>query len=279
MIDKQFTTTYIQSIASGEIKKAFLQKNKMIPDSLFRYEKFSPKRLVTLKRGKIFLSTPDKFNDIYDSVGIYYTEVFEQSILDRFGIEFASFKAMFDNLLNTYYKLSGITCFTEDRDNFPMWWSYAGNHSGICIEYDIADVSLNHSKSCDEIFPVIYCDEKVNFDNLLIRLTDNIEKGEPQVLPEMMLFHVLRGTLKHRSWSYEAEWRCIRVGAYGEADFVPKIKSVYLGSKFDKANISDIEDIARERDFNVYQLSSTSFTQQRYSFNSTPVFEHNTVEI
>ena len=138
---------------------------------------------------------------------------------------------------------------------------------------------LNHSKSCDEIFPVIYCDEKVNFDNLLIRLTDNIEKGEPQVLPEMMLFHVLRGTLKHRSWSYEAEWRCIRVGAYGEADFVPKIKSVYLGSKFDKANISDIEDIARERDFNVYQLSSTSFTQQRYSFNSTPVFEHNTVEI
>ena len=68
MIDKKITATYIQSLSSGEIEKAFLLKNKMIPGSLYRYEKFSPKRLDTLKKGQIFLSTPDKFNDIYDSV-------------------------------------------------------------------------------------------------------------------------------------------------------------------------------------------------------------------
>lgn len=128
-------------------------------------------------------------------------------------------------------------------------------------------------------FREISIDKKISFLSAQLHKRGKVSKVTAQVLPEKMLFHVLLGTLKHRSWSYEAEWRCIRVGAYGEADFVPKIKSVYLGSKFDKANISDIEDIARERDFNVYQLSSTSFTQQRYSFKRTPVFEHNTVEI
>lgn len=279
MIDKKITATYIQSLSSGEIEKAFLLKNKMIPGSLYRYEKFSPKRLDTLKKGQIFLSTPDKFNDIYDSVGLYYTEIFEQSIPSRFGISFESFQNIFDYFLKKYYTLSGITCFTEDRDNFPMWWSYAQNHSGICIEYDIADTFINQPKNCDEIFPVIYSDTKVNFDDLLIRLTDDIKKDEPPVLPEMLVFHVLLGTLKHRSWSYEREWRCIRVAQHGEADFVPKVKSIYLGSKFDRANISDIENLARERNFNVYQLSSTNFTQKLYSFNSTPVFEYNPANI
>lgn len=267
MPDNQLKDDYIQLLTSNEMERAFSLKNKMLPNTLFRYEKFDFKRLTTLENGHIYLSNPGRFNDIYDSVGLYYSDIFKQSIMTRLGIAFETFKFSFDYLLAIYYESSGIACFTEDRDNFPMWWSYADNHSGFCVEYDIDDAFKNNPKNCDEIFPVIYSTEKANFDKLLIRLTDNAQENEPLVRPEMLLFHILLGTTKHKSWSYEREWRCIRVGAHGASDFAPKVKAVYLGSKFDITNIPYIESIARKRNFNVYQLSPTSFEQKsQYSF-------------
>lgn len=258
---------YVSSMYNGKLKEAILYKQQNIPDSLFKYDDFKDNHLSSIKQSKIYLSSPSSFNDVYDGRGIYYSNDFLQSVYDRFGLKPDKFQKEFDCLLDSYYEHCGIACLTEDRNNYPMWWSYAHDHAGYCIEYDMKPVK----DSLAELYPVLYLDQKFNFDQLLIALTDNLGEHEPTISPAMFIFHIFLGTMKHSSWSYEKEWRYIKIMQNGNVSFPAKIKAIYLGCKFEKANIPVIEGIAKDLNFNIYQLTTSDHTHKDYSFTAQPV--------
>lgn len=258
---------YIPLMYKGKLEEAVLYKQRNLPDSLFKYDVFKENRLLSISKSEIYLSSPTTFNDVYDGRGIFYSNAFLKSVYDRFGVKQDDFQRVFDYLLDSYYNLCGIACFTEDRNNYPMWWSYAGDHTGYCIEYDTRTLG----NELREIHPVLYLNEKFNFDELLIALTEKIQKDEPAITPAMMMFHIFLGTMKHSSWSYEKEWRYIKIMQQGNISFPAKIKAIYLGCKFEKANIPTLEKIAKDMNFNIYQLSTADHMHKEYSFITRPI--------
>ena len=112
---------------------------------------------------------------------------------------------------------------------------------------------------------------KFNFDVLLTALTENIKEDEPNVTPAMLLFHRFLGTMKHISWAYEKEWRYIKLLMQGNISMPAKVKAIYLGCKFKKENIPQLEIIAKEQNFNIYQLSTSNHTKKSFSFEETLV--------
>ena len=258
----------------GKLESAYSLKRENLPSSLFKYEKVTNNRIDSIRNMALFYSAPDSFNDKYDTKSIYYSNAFLKSIEERFGESPEEFCKIFDAILDDYYKYCGIACLTEDRDNYPMWWSYADNHKGFCVEYDIASLVKENPKETNDLHPVIYLEKKFNFDNLLVSLTENIEAGEPLVIPAMVIFHILLGTMKHISWSYEKEWRFIKILQQGRVNNPAKIKAIYLGCNFDTQNIGYLEDIADEQNFNIFQLSPSGHTQKSFSFIEKPIREH-----
>ena len=265
-MQRKWIDQYILLLYSGVLNHANQYKCQHMPSSLFRYEKVEPCRLTSLEKSEIYLSSPKHFNDKYDTKGLYYSENFLASIYDRFQVDPTGFKVIFDQILDDYYTHCGIACLTEDRNNYPMWWSYADDYKGFCIEYDIGTLAAENSKTLEDLHPIIYLEEKFNFDVLLTALTENIKEDEPNVTPAMLLFHRFLGTMKHISWQYEKEWRFIKILQQGGIKSPAKIKAIYLGCNFDTNNIAPLEKIATEQNFNIFQLSTSGYTQKSFSF-------------
>ena len=263
---EEWLKEYIKFLYAGDANKAMLLKNVNIPSSLFRYERFADYRILTLSKFQLYLSSPKNFNDVYDTKGIYYSQAFLDSIYGRFQATPQDFQDIFDKLLDDYYLHCGIACFSEDRDNYPMWWSYADCHSGYCIEYDFASLKETNPKFLYNMHPVLYLAEKFNFDKLLIALTDNLAEDEPLITPEMLLFHNLLGTIKHRSWSYEKEWRYIRTLRQENTAFPVKVKAIYLGNRFAKDNIKIMESVSAILNCDLYQMATSGHMQKPYTF-------------
>ena len=270
-MQRKWIDHYIDLLYRGSLKDAYQFKQDNIPSSLFRYDVIKPSRIQTLAKGEIHLSAPSMFNDKYDTKGIYYSDIFLKSVYERFKVTPPEFQGMFDTLLDNYYEHCGIACLTEDRDNYPMWWSYADDYKGYCIEYDFETLINTSPQDTNDLHPIMYLDEKFNFDNLLIALTDDIKADEPAVTPAMIIFHTFLGTMKHISWAYEKEWRYIKLLMQGNISMPAKVKAIYLGCNFEKENIPQLETIAKEQNFNIYQLSTSNHTKKSFSFEETLV--------
>ncbi len=115
----------------------------------------------------------------------------------------------------------GIASFSETKEHELMWAHYAGNYSGICIEYSVS--------------PLL---ENLPDDHELVRMTYNEQapmlyrdKETPENKAKLIL------SCKSLRWAGEREWRLIRpeVGKalYGTAKAV---SAVYLGSRISETH-------------------------------------------
>ncbi len=150
------------------------------PESLFKYQTFSDRRLQCLAEGKVHLSAVDDFYDPYDTRYL---------------------NAQFNAVLSD----AGICCFSERRDSLAMWSSYSGQHTGFCAEYDTSsldDTLLEH------LFPVVYLDDHWDY------VTHFASVSPPSI---NLYYHVFALNLvccKSSDWSYEQEWRCVLFSPY-----------------------------------------------------------------
>lgn len=78
-----------------------------------------------------------------------------------------------------------------------MWAHYANNHKGMCVEYELLQISEQLKFSP---IPVIYTDERVSLNSLI---SEDLRR-------DTMKFFVESVTTKSPEWSYEKEWRIIR---------------------------------------------------------------------
>src|ERR1035437_9709238 len=55
------------SAARLRIEPAFVVKHPHVPSALYKYREFKPSHLDALQRGVLYMSSPDRFNDPFDT--------------------------------------------------------------------------------------------------------------------------------------------------------------------------------------------------------------------
>lgn len=143
-------------------------------DYLFRYRVSSENAIEAFKEDRLYFSTPENFNDPYDSLFYIDKESFigaiktawhenlEESIRRKYtaGMPEAAQKLLSERIMalmnepeyqNRFFreifgtieelkenvrKNLKIICFSEDHLSTLMWAYYAGNHKGFCLMYE-----------------------------------------------------------------------------------------------------------------------------------------------
>ena len=120
---------------------------------LYKYTGNSSQAISNIKNHALWFNTVNSFNDPFDIYPVYkmdeeerqqamvlfqklkdmnmeFAETFtaeELSVLERFQ----------DRCMPVENSKSGVTCFSEERDNIIMWSHYANSHKGICLGFDL----------------------------------------------------------------------------------------------------------------------------------------------
>ena len=113
----------------------------------------------------------------------------------------------------------GLASFSEKHDNDLMWTHYAGNSSGICIEYEYSLLSESVADLNRAILvPMVYSSE-------LIAIGDNDTNDR-----EDAVRRILRQ--KKACWAYEEEWR-LMADLKAQHIIDGTISKIYLGPRID----------------------------------------------
>ena len=205
---------------------------------LFQYRTPNPDVIECLKCGELYYSSPNRFNDPYDSLMRW-----DEQILSRY---FQNDKyryvlcrhAIYDSktLAASIRNRFRVSCFSEVPDSPLMWAHYAMNGAGFCAEYelcpthgclmclrdgDLCEEGRNdncHKKTCGSVckrslLPVVYTSVRPDATAaMMIEIEHAVaqEEGKGLDLSEYDWLEPYRTTLiKSEDWSYEREWRLI----------------------------------------------------------------------
>jgi len=143
----------------------------------------------------------------------------------------------------------GIACFSECKDSVLMWSHYADMHKGICLEYDtniLSDFLLSHTH---------FRFNEVDYGKSKMSKTRLKEYGSALVddcgikLTNDMLY--LIAYYKARCWSYEEEWRLVRIlddsesGKYDCSRYIHlKPRKILMGMNISTRNAEKVAIIA-----------------------------------
>lgn len=240
------------------------------PEYMYKYH--SASRVAQIIRDLTFYFAPvSRLNDLYEfRVRSLYTETPEsryrayakQLVHERFfdsmdeavaGIKscdleneateaYQFFIDQLDATLSRIMQHSGVTCFSQYRNNQRMWGTYGDNHAGAVIEFS---TSLDKSKFAAHLMPVLYFEKRFDLCPSEF-LTDSLS-----------LDQWLCGALcciKHWHWRDEGEWRLLLLAdseQSTEARIVPfersAITRVFLGPRITAEDEDCIRDLAARR--------------------------------
>ncbi|MFN3445765.1 MAG: DUF2971 domain-containing protein [Bacteroidia bacterium] len=185
------------------------------------------------------MASPFGFNDPYDcALCFHHDAIFnaKQKLESRIGLpsdykthiqQMTSLEvnSMIENITNVAVSLaqedfintSGITCFSEIKDEPLMWAHYSNKYKGFCLEFHTG------------IFPFVSKLKRVNYKAefpVINGLTLLTGEDSDQFLNLM--------TTKSLSWSYEKEWRLLHNKAGTLYKYpIESLKAIYLGPRTD----------------------------------------------
>lgn len=197
-------------------------------ESLYKY--MSPQvGILFLRNLKLRFSPPLYFNDPFEinpSVIQSHENPDENIVFNNNNMSSFSPSMAFRHHFNDRI---GILSLSEVADNCLMWGHYASNYSGMVIELDPAHEFF---KMDDEngyvdrvqytnVRPVITMDEMKDLGYKLVAMVNGNWKA--LISDKNPIF-----CTKNENWSYEKEWRYIRVlNSYEGADSLLKSKSMF----------------------------------------------------
>lgn len=251
-----------EAILRDEVFKALYKNIRLyIPDTVYKYyslnvsEKRDEENLDTLYKGKVYMSEIKGFNDPFDGHAFFYNPK-ELENIERL-------KHCGGRLIDDFSEFVRVSCFTGNGvQSMPMWAHYANNHKGFCVAYDVKD-SMD-LKSC--LFHVQYTNQRLDITTEMVRQVQKLVKSIDEthqkgnlvtMLEDKTLIYLpqLLYNIKHSSWSYEKEYRCIIASTANGMPFIDaKPKAIYIGRDCSDKNADCLFDIADEHEAKIYKM-------------------------
>lgn len=251
-----------KGIVQDEIFKSIYRVVRLyLPDTLYKYysltddQELNTKKLETLMSKKIFLSDIKDFNDPFDSKAFYY----DPECL-KISPELNRCDGKFIDDFTTYIKSTSLTA--NDVQSMPMWAHYAGNHTGFCVSYNMA----NNPELSSCTFPVQYSAERLDITSvmkkyaemLLEEISRQASLGNKQIVVEdlsIIYMTLLLSNIKHVSWNYEKEYRCtIAANATGSPYVSANPKQIFVGLKCSYKNAMKLQEIGDKLGVPVHRM-------------------------
>lgn len=187
---------------------------------IYRYRQPSTNTLAEIAEERVWYSRYDQLNDPCE--GLFG---------NRTG----------ENTYATLIHSLRVCCFSLRRDSMLLWAHYAANHSGLCLEYEIADDVYRH-----QFLPINY-----SMDLPVLPTVQRYAVGHPAAgclsinIDQNRVFFLT----KSGDWSYEEERRVICIAkdpnSKGEKGEIRggKLSAVYFGIRCDPAIVKIVSKL------------------------------------
>ena len=259
-----------------------------IPIPMYKYyswdNKFN-KRILT--DNEIWLSSPDQFNDPFDSTAPFrynedemtpaniFSKLLEMGrklypLISENELHSRCYKRQYSGAFenNQYWKdlypehkaimnTFGIFCTTTKKDNLLMWAHYANSHRGFCVGIDkfILYKTIRSTLT------------KVSYSNKLPVMSLNKVDTNASYLMKIL-------ASKSEDWQYEDEYRIIKNDAARTTYILPEegIKEIILGQNMPELYKKNIVRLAKKR-FPQANLFQSHMDLMEYKLNIIPILK------
>lgn len=191
-----------------------IENRRSIP-KLYRYVPANYFSIRGLETQTIYLAEIGKMNDIFEGLS---------------GHIDAKTQSDFTGISDLVY----IKSFAESFDNMLLWGIYADRFSGLCIEYDLSNMS-SHPDYYVHLFPVVYQQQRYATNHSLhfaIKELSEIKKDSDSCDIEFLRDIISMFLVKSEHWMHEEEWRLI-------------VPYVYMHLEWSEGGIIDDDEDAR----------------------------------
>jgi hypothetical protein len=139
----------------------------------------------------------------------------------------------------------GIASFSDTKENELMWTHYAGNYSGICIEY-YSDRLLRALPSEVDLI-------RMGYDDVPPRISARDMRQAEEAARKIF-------SQKKFNWAYEREWRVL--GPVGKVKICEKdvVRSIYLGSRINYRHRQRIARVFKKSGVRIYYMNVIGYT-------------------
>lgn len=150
---------------------------------LYKYTGNSSQAISNIKNHALWFNTVNSFNDPFDIYPAYKMDeeerqqamvLFQKTKDIDIGLaqtftaeELSVLERLQDRCMPVESSKSGVTCFSEERDNIIMWSHDANSHKGICLGFDLSE-SSTIGDFLDEMMLVDTCSSTVSKKNLSV---------------------------------------------------------------------------------------------------------------
>lgn len=166
-----------------------------------------------------------------------------------------------DELLSRYEH--GVCCFSSNCDNPLLWSHYGDQHRGICIGYEVEDLTNEQPEKVE-----YGGSRKITTSLIAEALLDKCDNAA-QYLVRKILF------LKASSWKYEKEWRM--VGDRGLHNSTLALKDITFGLRCSNAFKYVIhKTFERRKDVKFYEMNELrgTFDLKREPFDASFMYDY-----
>lgn len=251
-------------VASDTAFEAIFRVFKLyIPDRLFKYQslgldsKVDGLRFETLRNNRIYTSPIQDLNDPFDSYCYFYDA-------DAIGRNLGIANSDVDDIFGVFRKSRVASLTSVGEQSMPMWAHYANNHRGFCVEYDMANQDNALFKSF--LFPVQYSEKRIDLTSFFLNKTREevsqallgLNDGRQEVrINDKSLIYIphLLANIKHPSWSYEKEFRCMIPENSPIAPYINAVPAaIYAGMNCAERDLAELRKICKELNIPLFSL-------------------------
>jgi hypothetical protein len=244
-----------------------------LPDVLFKFISLTDdialneSKLDTVQNQKIYMSDVKNLNDPFDSKAYFY----RSDELKKYERLTGHDGKLIDDF-TSFVKIAALTA--NNVNSMPMWAHYSNNHRGFCLSYDMKDKRNVQLSGCT--FPVQYISKRIDvtdiMDNQVRTMIAEMEKQVAEgkkVIRFDDLSLIFMGSffcnIKHETWSYEKEYRCIAgATAKGMQLFPASLKEIYIGMNCSQTYVDKLIRIANKLQIPAFR---TVFNEYDTDFN------------
>ena len=220
---------------------------------LYKYRGYNTNSLSILINKKIWLATPETFNDPFDCNIKFKSEINPEvfsKYLEQTGIDtdYNTFLEGLNEFRNKDIKKLGVFSMSQINDNILMWSHYANQHEGFCIEF--VRSSNNLLGDIEVTRPVDY-----HFNYPEVESLDLDGNIDPSIFRKMLF-------IKAKDWSYEKEWRLTYDEGNTEEQLPADISSIIFGLRMPEEHKNTIRTILADQPNIRFQQA----TEEEYRF-------------